>query len=352
MKRKVFFRLGAFVIAMFIVAGAVYSSIYIGKRIQARTLAASTTSARGSCTMEVTTGRILYEKNGTEPMPMASTTKILTAITVLENCDDIDTPIEVDPRCIGIEGTSIYLQRGERLTVRELLLGMMLRSGNDASAALALYVRPTGEKTPHKEIFDEFSRLMNETAKKAGATNSSFKNPHGLDQEGHYTTARDLALITVYAIKNPLFAEIVATKEAKISGIEYPRVLRNKNRLLHSMPNCIGVKTGFTKKAGRCFVGAMTDNNMTVVCVVLNCGPMFEESATLMEMADEEFTMTPIIKKDQIIMCDDDIICGVAQEDFFYPLRNDEIIETEYIGDKVILKLDGEVIYTSNYNKV
>lgn len=212
------------------------------------------------------------------------------------------------------------------MTLRELLYGMMLRSGNDAATALALAISPT---------VPEFANLMNETAKRAGAQNSNFKNPHGLDAEGHYTTARDLALITAYAMKNPTFAEIVATKEIKISGKDYPRIVRNKNRLLQSCPDCVGVKTGFTKKAGRCYVGAFNDNGMTVICVVLNCGPMFEEAATLMEMADEEFTMTRIAG-----------ICDGGAYEFFFPLRADEKPEIKHDNHNVILGINGEVLYT------
>jgi D-alanyl-D-alanine carboxypeptidase (penicillin-binding protein 5/6) len=340
--------MGAFLVASIIFASAIYGSMYMGRRVNAKGLRAAIeadTTARAMCTMEMSTGRVLYSKNQDARLPMASTTKIVTAITVLDNCTDLDTPIEINPRAVGIEGTSIYLQRGEMLTVRELLYGMMLRSGNDAAAALALHVRPTIEK---------FSDLMNDTARKVGARNSSFKNPHGLDQEGHYTTAYDLALISAYAMQNPTFAEIVGTKEIKVSGREYPRLVRNKNRLLHSTPDCVGVKTGFTKKAGRCYVGAFKDNAMTVICVVLNCGPMFEESATLMETANDEFTLRKILEQGQLIDCDCgcDTLCGVAVEDFYFPLRADENVETICAGDKVIIKFNGEQVYSGHYNRI
>jgi D-alanyl-D-alanine carboxypeptidase (penicillin-binding protein 5/6) len=305
------------------------------------------------CTVEASTGRVLYEKDADLKLPMASTTKIITAITVLENCDDIDRTIEIDPRAVGIEGTSIYLQKGEKLTVRELLLGLMLRSGNDASAALAFYICPPAQNTPKTELFNAFSEKMLETAQKAGAVNSSFKNPHGLDREGHYTTARDLALISAYALKNPVFAEIVSAKQAKISGVEYPRVLHNKNRLLQSMDSCVGVKTGFTKKAGRCYVGALRQNNMTVVCAVLNCGPMFEEAAALMELADKEFTMRRVLTADQFIECDEEEEwSGIARENFFFPLRDGEEVSISCDGGKVCVLFNGEKVYCAEYNKL
>jgi D-alanyl-D-alanine carboxypeptidase (penicillin-binding protein 5/6) len=282
-------RIVALAVAVTVIATAGFAAVRLAAKQQMRVRAAAAvtatvtetvsdnenfnTTARGMCTLDGT-GRVLFAKNENKQLPMASTTKIVTALTVLENCTDLDTPFEVDKRAIGIEGTSIYLKRGEKLTVRELLYGMMLRSGNDAATALALHISPT---------VDEFANLMNAAAIKSGANNSNFKNPHGLDEEGHYTTAKDLSLITARAMKNPTFCEIVATKEKRISGAEYPRVVRNKNRLLNGMANCVGVKTGFTKKAGRCYVGAIRENDTTIICTVLNCGPMFEEAAELME---------------------------------------------------------------------
>lgn len=295
------------------------------------------TSARAMSTIEVSTGRILYEQNANAKLPMASTTKIVTAITVLEHVQNIEDIVKVHPKAVGIEGTSIYLQKGEELTVRELLLGMMLRSGNDASTALALHVSKTQP---------EFSALMNDVARKAGATNSSFKNPHGLDEEGHYTTANDLAKISAYAMRNELFAEIVATKNARISGVEYPRTIANKNRLLFSNKLINGVKTGFTSKAGRCYVGAMERNDMQVVCVVLNCGPMFEESETLMQRATNEFIMHKILPAETVIVPAKQgktEMMGMVDKDYFYPLRESEIGKIEIrMTDKNVCVFLGE----------
>jgi D-alanyl-D-alanine carboxypeptidase (penicillin-binding protein 5/6) len=304
----------------------------VGKR------AGAMSSARGMCAVEVQSGRVLYEQNADAEMPMASTTKIATAIAVIENVEDLDEVVEVDNKSIGIEGTSIYLQKGEKLTVRELLLGLMLRSGNDCSVALALHVSPS---------VAEFSEKMQEVSEKAGATNSGYKNPHGLDEEGHYTTARDLALLTAYAMRNEEFKQIVATKSAKISGVEYPRVMQNKNRLLNSLEGCNGVKTGFTKKAGRCYVGSREYDGMTVVCIVLNCGPMFEETEAILKRAAEEFKMREILKTDEVIENK-----GIAIENFSYPLRESEEVEIKFEDDKVIVRLDDKEIYKGEYNKV
>lgn len=303
------------------------------------------TSARAMATIEVSSGRVFYTKNAAAQMPMASTTKIVTAITVIEAVADLDEIVNVNKKAIGIEGTSIYLQIGEKLTVRELLLGMMLRSGNDAAMALALHVAPTKE---------DFAEMMNQLAKKCGAVNSTFKNPHGLDEDGHLTTAIDLARITAHAMKNPDFAEIVQTKTATISGVEYKRVLHNKNRLLRTLDGCVGVKTGFTRKAGRCFVGASKVDGMTTVCVVLNCGPMFEESAALMQAASNEFRLTQILKADETFEVTNRVDAqtgqaaraGISMLDFSYPLRENENPDITIADNMVEVHLNDKKIFS------
>ena len=250
--------------------------------------ASNMTSAKGMAVLEMNSGRVLASHNMHTKLKMASTTKIVTALTVIENCKDLDTPFKIDDKAVGVEGTSIYLKYGEVLSAKELLYGLMLRSGNDASVALALHC---AESVP------KFAEMMNKTAQKCGANDSNFVNPHGLDADGHYTTAYDLALITTKALQNPIFKEIVSTKNIKISGGESgTRYLVNKNRLLNSLDGCIGVKTGFTSKAGRCLVSAVERDNMTVVCVVLNCGPMFEESAELLNQAFVNFKNVELLK--------------------------------------------------------
>lgn len=245
------------------------------------------TSAKAMALIDMQSGRLLDGKNENAELKMASTTKIATAITVLDNCKNLDEPFKVDDRAIGVEGTSIYLQRGETLTARQLLYGLMLRSGNDASVALALHCAGSIEK---------FADLMNKTAQKVGATHTHFINPHGLDADGHYTSARDLALITAYALKNPTFKEIVSTKSTKIPHPEYAhRFLANKNRLLGVLDGCVGVKTGYTKGAGRCFVGAVERDGATLVCVVLNCGPMFEECSEILNQSFEIYKNVELI---------------------------------------------------------
>ena len=200
------------------------------------------TSAKAMCVLEKDSGRVVASKNMEAQLPMASTTKIVTALTVIQNCDNLDELIQVDGSAIGVEGSSIYLRNGEIMSVRDLLFGLMLRSGNDSAVALACHVGGSVEG---------FASLMNETAKSAGANNSNFVTPHGLDHKDHYTTAYDLAKITAYALNNPIFKEIVSTKMHTVEATNKSdkRYLSNKNRLLNSLEGCIGVKTGYTKRS-------------------------------------------------------------------------------------------------------
>lgn len=247
------------------------------------------TSAKSMIVLETLHDKVLYSKNENEKLPMASTTKIITALTVIENCDDLEKLITVPKKATLVEGSSIYLRENEKLTVKQLLYGLMLQSGNDAAETLALEIGD-GDIT-------RFAELMNETAKKCGAENSNFVTPHGLDDKDHYTTAYDLAKITSYALKNPVFKEVVSTKKYVIKATENntARTLINKNKLLSSLEGCIGVKTGYTKKSGRCLVSAAERDGMQVVCVVLNCGPMFEESSDLINKAFNEYKLYEIL---------------------------------------------------------
>ena len=204
----------------------------------------------------------------------------------------------------------------------------MLISGNDASVAI-------GEAICGN--VDKFVTLMNKTAYKIGAFNSHFENTHGLDSKSHYTTAYDLALITSYAMKNQTFKEIVSTKNTKITNKDgKTRYLKNKNKLLNTLEGCCGVKTGFTDDAGRCLVSCCERNGMSVVCVVLNCGPMFEESGELLERAFNEYNYIDLTSNyayyDSLPVIDgksESVKIGTFGN-YFYPLRADEISKVRY----------------------
>ena len=213
--------------------------------------------------IEAESGRVLYEQHAHTRMPMASTTKIMTALVVLEHCELTET-VCVDARATGVEGSSVYLYEGEKLTVEQLLYALMLSSANDAAAALAYHTAGS---------IEGFATLMNQKAQKLGLANTQFANPHGLDAKGHYTSAYDLACITSHALENEDFLRIVSTEKKVIPLREQEgaRVLRNHNKLLTSLQGCIGVKTGFTKKSGRCLVSAAEREGVRLVCVTLDC---------------------------------------------------------------------------------
>ena len=245
------------------------------------------TTAKSMIVLETQNNQIIYSKNENEKLPMASTTKIITAITVIDNCSNLDEIVKISKQATLVEGSSIYLKENEELTVRELLYGLMLQSGNDSATALALHVGKS---------ISEFCEMMNATAKKCGATNTNFKNPHGLDEKDHYTTAKELAKITSYALKNDDFRDIVSCKKfiTKERENTTKRILTNKNKLLNGLEGCVGVKTGYTSKAGRCLVSATLRDELELVCVVLNCGPMFEESANLLNMANKNYKLKTV----------------------------------------------------------
>lgn len=269
--------------------------------------------------VEVQSGRVLYTNCEDKKLPMASTTKVVTCIAVIENFD-LNTVIEITPEYVGIEGSSIYVKVGERFTARELLYGLMLRSGNDAAVALAIGLGGS---------IQSFCGLMQEVALKAGAKNSSFKNPHGLDQEGHYTTALDLALISRYAMLNETFKKIVSTKKITVGSGESTRVFYNKNKLLSNYSYATGIKTGYTKKSGRCLVSSANKNGFELVCVVLNCGPMYERSEKLLEDAYSKYIYYPVLTYGECVGTaktskGQTLPCYVANN-VYYPLKQSEI---------------------------
>ncbi|MBQ8215949.1 MAG: D-alanyl-D-alanine carboxypeptidase [Clostridia bacterium] len=211
--------------------------------------------------MEKEDRKILAKSNERASLPIASTTKILTCLVVLERCETDDIVV-VDPQAVGIEGSSAYLRAGERLTVKELLYCLMLRSANDAAVALALHLSGS---------IEEFAYLMNEKAKSLGMEGSHFQNPHGLHEENHYSTAYDLAILFADALESPQFCGIVSTKSIVIGKNENARTLTNHNKLLFSLEGCIGGKTGYTIYSGRCLVSACKREDTTLICVTLGC---------------------------------------------------------------------------------
>ena len=235
--------------------------------------ASAATESEAECVMEVSSRRILSEKNGQDCLPMASTTKIMTALVILDDCR-LDEEVVIPQAAQGVEGSSVYLKAGDKYTVEELLYGLMLRPGNDCAVALAIH---------HSGSVERFARKMNEKAILLGTRDTFFVNPHGLPAKGHHTTARDLALIAACAMEDPTFEKIVSTKYYATHSWQ------NKNKMLRQYDGANGIKTGYTVEAGRCLVTGARRNGVQLVCVVLNSPQMYERSAELLDAAFEKF---------------------------------------------------------------
>lgn len=274
----------------------------------AHTAGTASADGRAECVMELSTGSILHARNSDIRLPMASTTKIMTALIILEDCDP-DSVITVPDQAVGVEGSSIYLKKGEIISIKDLLYGLILRSGNDAATALAIY---------HSGSIQKFAEAMNSRATKMGLENTNFANPSGLPDENHYTTAAELCKIACKAMKNPSFKEIVSTRN--YSG-EY-RSYVNKNKILTKVNGANGVKTGYTLKAGRCLVSSTEREGMDVVCVVLNCPDMYERSAALIESAFSSYELKTI-DGNRIFMCDH-IPCKLSEDGVFLAEKGGE----------------------------
>lgn len=216
-------------------------------------------NSRACVVIDRKTNSVLFGKNENTKKKMASTTKIMTATIIIEKCNLTDT-IEISKKAAGTGGSRLGLKTGDKITVLDLLYGLMLRSGNDAAVALAEYAG--GD-------INGFAKLMNAKALELGLTNTHFETPHGLDSNEHYTTAYELALLSNYALDNPTFAKIVGTKNYTITINGSPKALSNTNELLGNMEGVYGIKTGFTNGANRCLVTACKKNNMDIICVVL-----------------------------------------------------------------------------------
>ena len=225
----------------------------------AETIKEPDVNSRACVVIDRKTNSILFGKNENSKKKMASTTKIMTATIIIEKCNLTDT-IEISKKAAGTGGSRLGLKTGDKITVLDLLYGLMLRSGNDAAVALAEYAG--GD-------INGFAELMNAKALDLGLTNTHFETPHGLDSNEHYTTAYELAVISNYALNNPTFAKIVGTKNYTITINGSPKDLSNTNELLGNMEGVYGVKTGFTNGANRCLVTACKRNDIDIICVVL-----------------------------------------------------------------------------------
>ena len=281
-------------------------------------------SAEKAIVLDGQTGRVLYEKNVDSQSLIASTTKIMTALIVCEQCNVLDR-MRIPKEAVGIEGSSMYLKEGEVLTLQELLYGLMLHSGNDAAVALAIYCGGTVEG---------FAELMNDKARVLGLTNTHFVNPNGLDAPDHYSTARDLAKLSAYAMKNPIFRKTVSTKSVTVGD----RYLTNHNKLLWRVEGANGVKTGYTKAAGRILVSGACRQGRQLIAVTINAPSDWQDHAALLEQGFSGFQVQGIVSEGQCLGTAD-VLSGcqsqvqmIAAEGFSYALAPGEQVSIELPG--------------------
>ena len=240
------------------------------------------TTAAAMALLDATSGSFLAESAADVRLPMASTTKIMTALVILEECP-LDDTLSVPAEAVGVEGSSVYLFSGEVVSVRTLLYALLLSSANDAAVALALHAAGS---------VPAFAAKMNAKAAALGLHDTAFQNPHGLPAEGHYTTARDLACIAAAAMKNKTFRDIVSTARYSVpqNGTDATRLFLNHNRLLRTYNGAVGVKTGFTKQSGRCLVGAAERDGLLLICVTLSDGNDWRDHAALFDWGFSQYS--------------------------------------------------------------
>ena len=281
-------------------------------------------SAEKAILLDALSGRVIYEKNADSQSLIASTTKIMTALIVCEQCNVLDR-MRIPKEAVGIEGSSMYLQEGEVLTIQELLYGLMLRSGNDAAVALALYCGGTVEG---------FAELMNDKARALGMVDSHFVNPNGLDAPDHYSTARDLAVLAAYAMENPIFYKTVSVKNVKVGE----RYLTNHNKLLWRVEGADGVKTGYTKAAGRILVSSATRDGRRLIAVTINAPDDWNDHSGLLEEGFARYRVERLVSAGDVVGTPE--IAGgqngrvqlLAAEDFDYALSSGEQVEIRLTG--------------------
>lgn len=313
-------------------------------------------SANSACLIEVESGRMLYSKNSSKRMPMASTTKVMTALVALESGIPLSTKIKIPKEAVGIEGSSVYLKQGETVSFEMLLYALMLSSANDAAVAIAYTVCGS---------VDTFVALMNKKTVELGLLDTHFTNPHGLYDENHYTTAENLAKLMAYAMKNPDFAKITSAKSkafAREDGTSF--LLNNHNRLLKTYDGVIGGKTGFTKKSGRCLVTCAERDGLKLIAVTLNASDDWNDHSKLYDFGfskyervyfDAQSIKIPVISgnKSEILAKSDAFSCVLPQERAEISIKINapsfvfaEIDKGERIGE-IVYSYNGRIFATS-----
>jgi D-alanyl-D-alanine carboxypeptidase (penicillin-binding protein 5/6) len=282
-------------------------------------------TAKAYALIEAGSGRLLSGEHERDRLPMASTTKIMTALLLLEGGEDLDTLVAVPSEAAGTEGSSMHLVAGEKLSLRDLLYGLMMVSGNDAAVTLAIHLSGS---------VDAFAAQMNARAAALGCTDTHFVNPNGLHDPSHYTSAYDLARIAAAAMELPFFRELVSTQRYTASTGDRPRSFHTKNKVLTQMEGGCGVKTGFTKKAGRCLCFAARREGMLLVGVVLNAPDMWNDAKALLDRGFSEYELHTYLTEGQrageipVTGSEKKALPVAAKEGILYPVRKDGRDET------------------------
>jgi D-alanyl-D-alanine carboxypeptidase len=287
--------------------------------------AAGSVSAQSAILIEQHTGRVLFSKDAHQKLRIASITKIMTAVLAIES-GKMENMAAVSSNAVDTEGSSLYLIPDEKIKLKDLVYGLMLRSGNDAAVAIAEYVGGS---------LDGFVYLMNQKAEEIGMKNTEFANPHGLDDhENHYSTAYDMALLMKYAMSNEQFQEISGTKLYRSPHPEekWDRVWKNKNKLLTSLyPHCTGGKTGYTKRAKRTLVTTATKDGLDLIAVTLNAPGDWNDHIWMYDRGFEQFEPTKVVKEGDIKDIEDPYYEKkvYVKRDFIYPLKKEEREDVE-----------------------
>ena len=285
-------------------------------------------TAKSSIVMDLDSGRVLYENNADEERLIASITKIMTCIIAIEQ-GDLDSDVEAGEEILKMYGTSIYLELNEKMKLIDLLYGLMLRSGNDASVVIAKEVAGTEE---------EFVKMMNEKAKEIGMTNTTFSNPHGLDEETkNYSTARDMAILSRYAYKNKTYRKIIGTEEYRVKTDNKSYLWYNRMKLLGDYKYCTGGKNGYTPSAGKTLVTTHKKGNLKITVVTLYDNDEYNNHERLAEYAFDNYSNYDIVDKNDFDLVIDDNKYYVNKS-FSYPLT-----ESEKDNVKVLASIDDSI---------
>lgn len=281
-------------------------------------------SAKSSIVMDLDSGRVLYEKNSNDQRLIASITKIMTAVVAIEH-GDLDKKVTVGEEVLSMYGTNIYIEVGEKMTIRDLLYGLLLRSGNDASVVIAKAVGGSEEK---------FVAMMNSKAKEIGMENTVFKNPHGLDEvTENYSTAYDMALLSRYAFANKTYRKIVATKKYEVSTGKKTYLWYNRNQLLNDYQYCTGGKNGYTPRAGKTLVSTASKDNLNLTAVSLNDGDSYTNHRYLYDSIFSKYHRYKIVDKNNFQVSKDLFKQDVyLKQSFYYPLTESEIEDVKTVA--------------------